>query len=86
MGEEARQWVTVTVLTVSVQARPATAYAASRRGEPMTVIVFRAEHEEGEVVLSEEHDAYRWCDLEELSELGVPEQLVDAARDAWPSG
>ena len=75
-----------TGLTVSVQARPVTAYAASRRGEPMTVIVFRAEHEVGEVVLSEEHDAYRWCVLAELSELGVPEQLVDAARDAWPSG
>jgi hypothetical protein len=50
----------------------------------MTVIVFVAEHEEGEVVLSEEHDACRWCELRELTELGVPEQLVDAARDAWP--
>ena len=75
-----------TGLRVNVQARPITTYAALRRGEPMTVIVFAAEHEEGEVVLSEEHDAYRWCELRELTELGVPEKLVDAARDAWPSG
>jgi len=73
-----------TALRVNVQPRPVAAYAALRRGEPMTVIVFVAEHEEGEVVLSEEHDACRWCELRELTELGVPEQLVDAARDAWP--
>jgi len=37
----------------------------------------------GEVRLFEEHDAYRWCELEELNRLGVPKQLVGAARDAW---
>jgi len=74
-----------TALRVNVQMTPITAYAALRRGEPMTVIVFSAEHEEGEVVLSEEHDAYRWCGLRELTEMGVPEKLVDAARDAWPA-
>jgi len=72
-----------TGLRVTVQPRPVTAYAALRRGEPMTVIVFRADHAGGEVVVSEEHDAYRWCQLAELTELGVPEQLVAAARDAW---
>jgi 8-oxo-dGTP pyrophosphatase MutT (NUDIX family) len=81
-----REVIEETRLRVEVQARPVTAYAALRRGEPMIVIVFRAQHREGEVVLSEEHDAYRWCDLAELTELGVPEQLVDAARDAWPAG
>ena len=69
MGDEARQWVAVSVLVF--------------RGEPMAVIVFRAESQAGEVILSEEHDAYRWC---ELTELGVPAQLVDAARDSWPIG
>ncbi|HSN84876.1 MAG TPA: NUDIX domain-containing protein [Polyangiales bacterium] len=72
-----------TGLRVRVQPRPVTAYAATRKGEPMTVIVFRADHQDGEVVLSDEHDAYRWCELRELSELGVPEMLVDAARQAW---
>ena len=71
-----------TGLRVRFEARPITAYAASRQGEPMTVIVFAADHEEGEVELSDEHDAYRWCTLEELSELGVPAKLVEAARAA----
>lgn len=50
----------------------------------MTVIVFAAEHEGGEVTLSDEHDDYRWCERSELSELGAPVQLADAARAAWP--
>ncbi len=37
----------------------------------------------GEEVLSEEHDAHRWCELEELTQLGAPAQLVEAARCAW---
>jgi 8-oxo-dGTP diphosphatase len=80
-----REVLEETGLRVRVEARPVAAYAAARRGEPMTVIVFGAEHEEGEVALSEEHQAYRWCDLSELSGLGVPGRLVEAARQAWPA-
>lgn len=69
-------------LRVRIRPRPVDTYAARRRGEPMTVIVFRAEHESGEVVLSAEHDAYRWCALEELTELGVPARLIEAAHRA----
>lgn len=69
-------------LRVRVRPRPVDTYAARRRGEPMTVIVFRAEHEDGEVVLSLEHDAYRWCTLAELAELGVPARLIEAAHRA----
>ena len=54
----------------------------ARQRVAVTVIVFAAEHQGGEAVLSEEHDAYRWCKLEELSRLGVPKQLVEAARGA----
>jgi 8-oxo-dGTP pyrophosphatase MutT (NUDIX family) len=75
-----------TGLRVELHSRPVTAYAALRRGEPMTVIVFRADHESGEVELSPEHDAHRWCNASNLSELGVPVQLADAARSVWPSG
>lgn len=74
-----------TGLRVTIDPRPIVTYAALRRGEPMTVIVFRAVHERGDVVLSEEHDEFRWCEAPELSELGVPVQLADAARAAWPS-
>lgn len=71
-----------TGLRVCLSTRPLAAYAAVRQGDPMTVIVFLAEHEEGEVALSEEHDDYRWCTLDELTALGVPAPLVDAAREA----
>jgi 8-oxo-dGTP diphosphatase len=77
-----REVVEETGLLVRISERPVTAYSAVRRGDPMTVIVFRGDHEQGEVTLSEEHDAYRWCTVDELSELGVPAQLIDAARMA----
>lgn len=69
-----------TGLQVSVEPRPVTAYSATRRGEPMTVVVFAADHQEGEVVMSDEHDDFRWCGVDELSALGVPGPLVQAAR------
>jgi 8-oxo-dGTP diphosphatase len=74
-----------TGLRVTIDPKPIVAYAALRRGEPMTVIVFRADHDGGEVILSDEHDEFRWCDPSELSALGVPVQLVEAARAAWPA-
>lgn len=79
-----REVVEETGLDVEVRPRPLTSYAALRRGEPMTVIVFVADYQSGEVVLSEEHDEFRWCARAELSELGAPVQLADAARSAWP--
>lgn len=75
-----------TGLRVRVDQRPIASYAAQRKGEPMTVIVFRAEHHAGEVEISEEHDAFHWCTLDDLSELGVPRLLIEAARRAWPAG
>ena len=71
---------------VRVDPRPIASYAAQRKGEPMTVIVFRAEHHAGEVEISEEHAAFHWCTLDDLSELGVPRLLIEAARRAWPAG
>lgn len=78
-----REVIEETGLRVQIHPRPITTYAALRAGEAMTVIVFAAAHEAGEVSLSDEHDDYRWCDETELSELGVPVQLADAARLAW---
>jgi 8-oxo-dGTP diphosphatase len=79
-----REVLEETGLDVEVRVRPLTAYAALRLGEPMTVIVFAADHRHGEVVLSDEHDDFRWCEASDLSELGVPVQLADAARAIWP--
>lgn len=80
-----REVVEETGLRVHIHPRPVTAYAALRRGEPMTVIVFSADHEAGEVALSDEHDAHRWCEVTELAALGIPVRLADAARAVWPA-
>ena len=69
-----------TGLRVQIVERPIASYAARRGDQPMTVIVFLAEHSEGEVILSSEHDDYRWCDAEAFSELGAPAQLVRLVR------
>lgn len=82
LAAAAREVVEETGLHVHVHPRPITTYAARRRDEPMTVIVFHADHVAGEVTLSGEHDDYRWCALDDLSELGVPPRLVDAATSA----
>jgi len=79
-----REVVEETGLDVDIRTRPLVSYAALRRGDPMTVIVFVGDHRNGEVELSEEHDDFRWCTKAELSELGVPVRLADAARSAWP--
>jgi 8-oxo-dGTP pyrophosphatase MutT (NUDIX family) len=72
-----------TGLRVRIHPRPIDVYAATRREEPMTVIVFVADYQEGEVVLSDEHDAYRWCARRDLDELGVPHRLIEAAHKVW---
>lgn len=70
-----------TGLRVQITERPIAVYAARRSDEPMTVIVFLAEHSAGEPVLSEEHDAYRWCDADAFSELSAPARLVQLVRE-----
>jgi 8-oxo-dGTP diphosphatase len=67
-------------LNVQIVERPIAVYAARRADEPMTVIVFLAQYAGGDLVLSSEHDAYRWCDAQTFSELGAPPQLVRLVR------
>lgn len=82
LAAAAREVAEETSLSVELCPRPITTYAAKRRDEAMTVIVFRADHHAGEVTLSDEHDDYRWCVLDDLSGLGVPPRLVEAASIA----
>lgn len=49
-------------LTVALESRPFATYAATRRGLPMIVILYRARHLAGEVRRSHEHDAHAWLD------------------------
>lgn len=66
-------------LLVEIEERPIAVYAARRGDEPMTVIVFRARHIAGDVTLSAEHDAYRWCLAQEFASLGAPTRLAELA-------
>jgi 8-oxo-dGTP diphosphatase len=69
-------------LVVAVRPRPVTAYQARRAGEPMVVIVYAADHVAGEVVFSEEHDAFAWVTPEEFARVSPLQPLVAAAREA----
>jgi len=70
-------------LDVAVEARPWTAYAATRAGEPMIVIVYRAvPHDVPEVVRSHEHDAHAWLDADAFAAHSPIAPLVDAVRTA----
>jgi len=53
-------------LEVELETRPFATYAATRRGQPMIVILFRARYLGGEVKLSAEHDSFAWLTAAEM--------------------
>ncbi|MEX2534301.1 MAG: NUDIX domain-containing protein [Trueperaceae bacterium] len=67
-------------LEVELDPRPITTYPAKRIDEPMVVIVYRAQAISGEVVMSDEHDAFEWLTPDELAERSPLAPLVNAAR------
>lgn len=67
-------------LTVAVEPRPLTSYQATRAGEPMMVIVYRAEYVSGEVVRSDEHDEHAWLSAAEFAERSTLTKLVETVR------
>ena len=69
-------------LEVRLDPRPVDAYTARRAGRPMGVVVYRADWIAGEVRLSDEHDAHRWCSVDELAELTPFGRLAEAVRRA----
>ncbi len=79
----AREVLEETGLDVHVRQRPIDVYSALRGTEPMTVIVYRADHLAGEVVMSHEHDATDWLDLEAFADRTTLTRLVAAARRAF---
>lgn len=77
-------------LEVELDPRPVTAYAAKRLEEPMVVIVYRGRANTGEVVLSDEHDAFDWLTPDEFDQRSPLAPLTEAARLAlalpWADG
>jgi 8-oxo-dGTP diphosphatase len=64
-------------LTVEVEPQPFTIYQAKRKDLPMMVIVYKAKYLSGEVILSEEHDAYAWLTPEKFAERSTLTKLVE---------
>ncbi len=69
-------------LTVTVEPQPFTVYQASRKDLPMIVIVYRAHYNSGEVILSEEHDAFAWLFPTEFGERSTLVKLVETVQKA----
>jgi len=69
-------------LRVRVWPRPVTTYHAMRAGEPMVVIVYRADAEPGEVRRTAEHDAHAWLTPDEFAATSSLLPLVQAVRTA----
>jgi ADP-ribose pyrophosphatase YjhB (NUDIX family) len=78
----AREIVEESALTVTIDPRPLTSYSAQRRGQPMVVILYRAEYVSGEVRLSDEHDAFAWLDGEEFARQSTLTPLARAVESA----
>lgn len=67
-------------LSVTVDPRPITAYQATRAGEPMMVIVYRADYVSGEVIRSDEHDEHAWLSAAAFAERSTLTKLVETVR------
>ena len=71
-----------TGLEIRLVRRPITSYRSQRNKKDMIVVVYRAEAGPGEVVLSDEHQAFAWLTLDEFARTCPFAGLVDAARQA----
>jgi 8-oxo-dGTP diphosphatase len=81
-----RECAEETGLDVAVDPTPVTAYTAKRNRLDMLVVVYRGRSEEGEVVLSGEHDESAWMTLQAFA-LACPfPPLVAAAALAAGAG
>ena len=69
-------------LTVAVESRPFASYAATRRGLPMIVILYRARWLAGEVQRSHEHDAHAWLTAEAFRDRTTLGKLADVVSRA----
>jgi 8-oxo-dGTP diphosphatase len=69
-------------LSVQIDPRPVDAYTSRRSGEPMVIVVYRAEWRAGEVRRSAEHDDDAWCTPVEFRAKTTLVRLADAVDRA----
>jgi 8-oxo-dGTP pyrophosphatase MutT (NUDIX family) len=73
-------------LSVRVHPRPLVAHASDRAGVPMLIVYYFADWLEGEVRLSEEHEAYAWLDPDEFARRTPIAPLAEAVRHVLTGG
>lgn len=69
-------------LEVELETRPFATYAATRRGLPMIVILFRARYLDGQVRLSHEHQEHAWLSAREMRARSTLLPLVEVIERA----
>jgi len=73
-------------LEVEIDPRPVASYVAKRNEDDMMVVAYRGESDEGEVILSHEHDEFAWMTIGEFAAACPFPLLVQAARRALTIG
>ena len=76
-----REIVEESALETRVHPRPLAAHTSDRAGVPMLIVYYLADWTRGEVVLSEEHDAFEWLTADEFAERTPIRPLAEAVRD-----
>jgi 8-oxo-dGTP diphosphatase len=56
---------------------PITFWAGKHGKDKLEAICFLAEYHSGKVVLSDEHEAYQWADVDKINKLSVTHSLKD---------
>jgi 8-oxo-dGTP diphosphatase len=64
-------------LNVLIHERPLTVLQTMRGTEPMILLYYVCDYVSGDVILSKEHDAYRWVDLQEIRTLCSFNELIE---------
>lgn len=67
---------------IHLDPRPITSYQTTRLDDAMIVIVYRAQYFDGDIKMSQEHEAYAWLTLDEFSQHSSLNELVDAVEKA----
>jgi len=73
-------------LSVRVHPRPLVAHVSDRAGIPMLIVYYLADWLEGEVRLSDEHDAFAWLDPDGFARRTPIGPLADAVRHVLTGG
>jgi len=67
-------------LEVTLDPRPVASYQAKRNRDDMIIVVYRGVSDAGDVVPSDEHDAFAWMTPDEFARVCPFPQLIEAVR------